>query len=159
MQLEGGRQQYRPMVMALTEKDILLFESVPWSRESWSMPLFTHPLLATRYLQQTVWGCLRVGEEDSNLKMLTFLLLFFPTRERLCLGSCVGPGGGGGGRCFCLSSEASQTFFILAGRVFIHCEVVSHYSTRMRHKTVVFENVKVKVGFYCFSAFVKTGFI
>ncbi|XP_053174593.1 beta-2-syntrophin isoform X2 [Scomber japonicus] len=48
VQLEGGRQQYRPVVMALTEKDILLFESVPWSRESWSMPLLTHPLLATR---------------------------------------------------------------------------------------------------------------
>uniref|UniRef100_A0A669CDN0 Beta-2-syntrophin n=1 Tax=Oreochromis niloticus TaxID=8128 RepID=A0A669CDN0_ORENI len=47
-QLEGGRQQYRPVVMALTEKDILLFESVPWSRESWSMPVLTHPLLATR---------------------------------------------------------------------------------------------------------------
>ncbi|XP_026167457.1 beta-2-syntrophin [Mastacembelus armatus] len=48
VQLEGGRQQYRPVVMALTEKDILLFESVPWNRESWSMPLLTHPLLATR---------------------------------------------------------------------------------------------------------------
>ncbi|XP_054632374.1 beta-2-syntrophin [Dunckerocampus dactyliophorus] len=48
VQLEGGRQQYRPVVLALTEKDILLFESVPWSRESWSMPLLTHPLLATR---------------------------------------------------------------------------------------------------------------
>ncbi|XP_075931730.1 beta-2-syntrophin [Anarhichas minor] len=48
VQLEGGRQQYKPVVMALTEKDILLFESVPWSRESWSMPLLTHPLLATR---------------------------------------------------------------------------------------------------------------
>ncbi|KAM9816510.1 beta-2-syntrophin isoform 1-T2 [Syngnathus typhle] len=48
VQLEGGRQQYRPVVMALTEKDILLFESVPWGRESWAMPLLTHPLLATR---------------------------------------------------------------------------------------------------------------
>uniref|UniRef100_A0A1A8M811 Beta-2-syntrophin n=3 Tax=Nothobranchius TaxID=28779 RepID=A0A1A8M811_9TELE len=48
IQLEGGRQQFRPLVMALTEKDILLFESVPWSRESWSMPVLTHPLLATR---------------------------------------------------------------------------------------------------------------
>ncbi|KAG8012878.1 Beta-2-syntrophin, partial [Nibea albiflora] len=47
-QLEGGRQQYKPIVMALTEKDILLFESLPWSRESWSIPLLTHPLLATR---------------------------------------------------------------------------------------------------------------
>ncbi|KAM8892025.1 beta-2-syntrophin [Spinachia spinachia] len=48
VQLEGGRQQYKPVVMALTEKDILLFESVPWSRECWSVPLLTHPLLATR---------------------------------------------------------------------------------------------------------------
>ncbi|KAG7281537.1 hypothetical protein CRUP_007571 [Coryphaenoides rupestris] len=48
VQLEGGRQQFRPVVMALTEKDILLFESVPWAREAWSMPLLTHPLLATR---------------------------------------------------------------------------------------------------------------
>nr|XP_020442241.1 beta-2-syntrophin [Monopterus albus] len=48
VQLEGGRTQYKPVVMALTEKDILLFESVPWSREAWSVPLLTHPLLATR---------------------------------------------------------------------------------------------------------------
>ncbi|KAK5923007.1 hypothetical protein CgunFtcFv8_000016 [Champsocephalus gunnari] len=48
VQLEGGRQQYKPVVMALTEKDILLFQAVPWSRESWSTPLLTHPLLATR---------------------------------------------------------------------------------------------------------------
>ena len=40
--------QYRPVVMALTEKDILLFDSVPWSREAWSNPLLTHPILATR---------------------------------------------------------------------------------------------------------------
>ncbi|XP_062317210.1 beta-2-syntrophin [Osmerus eperlanus] len=48
VQLDGGRHQFRPVVMALTEKDILLFESVPWSREAWSTPLLTHPLLATR---------------------------------------------------------------------------------------------------------------
>ncbi|XP_077423647.1 beta-2-syntrophin isoform X2 [Vanacampus margaritifer] len=48
VQLEGGRQQHRPVVMALTEKDMLLFESVPWGRESWALPLLTHPLLATR---------------------------------------------------------------------------------------------------------------
>ncbi|CDQ63107.1 unnamed protein product [Oncorhynchus mykiss] len=48
VQLDGGRHQFRPIVMALTEKDILLFESVPWNREAWSTPLLTHPLLATR---------------------------------------------------------------------------------------------------------------
>ncbi|XP_024279166.1 beta-2-syntrophin [Oncorhynchus tshawytscha] len=48
VQLDGGRHQFRPIVMALTEKDILLFESVPWNREAWSTPMLTHPLLATR---------------------------------------------------------------------------------------------------------------
>ncbi|KAJ8281378.1 hypothetical protein GJAV_G00066960 [Gymnothorax javanicus] len=48
VQSEGGRQQFRPIVMALTDKDILLFDSVPWTRESWTTPLLTHPLLATR---------------------------------------------------------------------------------------------------------------
>uniref|UniRef100_A0A667XUI0 Beta-2-syntrophin n=1 Tax=Myripristis murdjan TaxID=586833 RepID=A0A667XUI0_9TELE len=46
--VRSTESQWKPVVMALTEKDILLFESVPWSREAWSMPLLTHPLLATR---------------------------------------------------------------------------------------------------------------
>ncbi|KAG9272093.1 beta-2-syntrophin [Astyanax mexicanus] len=49
--LDGGRLQYRPVIMAITEKDILLFDSVPWTREAWSTPLLTHPLLATRLVQ------------------------------------------------------------------------------------------------------------
>lgn len=48
VQLGGGRQQLRPVVMAMTEKDLLLFQSVPWTREAWALPLLTHPLLATR---------------------------------------------------------------------------------------------------------------
>ncbi|MBN3298182.1 SNTB2 protein, partial [Amia calva] len=48
VKLDGGRHQYRPVVMALTEKDILLYDSMPWSREAWSAPCQTHPLLATR---------------------------------------------------------------------------------------------------------------
>ncbi|XP_053361607.1 beta-2-syntrophin [Clarias gariepinus] len=46
--VDGGRHQYRPVVMAMTEKDILLFDSVPWTRERWSTPLTTHTLLTTR---------------------------------------------------------------------------------------------------------------
>ncbi|KAF4085684.1 hypothetical protein AMELA_G00097520 [Ameiurus melas] len=46
--LEGGRHQYRPVVMAMTEKDILLFDSVPWTLETLSTPLTTHTLLTTR---------------------------------------------------------------------------------------------------------------
>ncbi|XP_028842911.1 beta-2-syntrophin [Denticeps clupeoides] len=48
IQLEAGRVQYRPVVMALTEKDILLFESVPWTREAWSSNVLSQPVLATR---------------------------------------------------------------------------------------------------------------
>ncbi|XP_051979159.1 beta-2-syntrophin [Xyrauchen texanus] len=48
LELDGGRHQYRRVVMALTEKDILLFLSVPWMYESWTAPLLTHPILATR---------------------------------------------------------------------------------------------------------------
>ncbi|XP_042608487.1 beta-2-syntrophin-like [Cyprinus carpio] len=48
LELDGGRHQYRRVVMALTEKDLLLFQSVPWTHESWTSPLLTHPLLATR---------------------------------------------------------------------------------------------------------------
>ncbi len=48
LELDAGRHQYRRVVMALTEKDLLLFQSVPWTYESWTSPLLTHPLLATR---------------------------------------------------------------------------------------------------------------
>ncbi|XP_006641235.2 beta-2-syntrophin [Lepisosteus oculatus] len=48
IKLDGGRHQFRPVVMALTEKDILLYDSVPWTREAWAAPCQSHPLLATR---------------------------------------------------------------------------------------------------------------
>ncbi|MBN3272969.1 SNTB2 protein, partial [Polyodon spathula] len=48
IKLDGGRHQYRPVVMALTEKDILLYDSMPWTREAWASPSLSHPLLATR---------------------------------------------------------------------------------------------------------------
>ncbi|XP_051545415.1 beta-2-syntrophin-like isoform X2 [Myxocyprinus asiaticus] len=48
LELDGQRHQYRRIVMALTEKDILLFQSVPWTYKSWTAPLLTHPILDTR---------------------------------------------------------------------------------------------------------------
>ncbi|MEQ2168491.1 hypothetical protein GOODEAATRI_014984, partial [Goodea atripinnis] len=79
IQLEGGRQQFRPVVMALTEKDILLFESVPWSRESWSMPLLTHPLLATRLFI----GCSKCILIVQNFKLLMAKYFPLPYLSRL----------------------------------------------------------------------------
>ncbi|MGH0123680.1 UNVERIFIED_CONTAM: hypothetical protein FKN15_028911 [Acipenser sinensis] len=51
IKLDGGRHQYKPVVMALTEKDVLLYDSMPWTREAWASPNLSHPLLATRYVK------------------------------------------------------------------------------------------------------------
>ncbi|XP_077452617.1 beta-2-syntrophin isoform X2 [Stigmatopora argus] len=63
VQLEGGQRQHRPVVMAITEKDMMLFESVPWGRELWALPLLTLPLLATRLVHS---GCARGSPAQSS---------------------------------------------------------------------------------------------
>ncbi|XP_043937956.1 beta-2-syntrophin [Protopterus annectens] len=61
---EGGRRQWKPLVMALTEKDILLYESMPWTREAWSNPYLTRPLLATRLVHSgATRGSPSIGSE------------------------------------------------------------------------------------------------
>lgn len=45
---ESTRMDWKPVFMALTEKDMLLYEAAPWSKEDWSAPYLSHPLLATR---------------------------------------------------------------------------------------------------------------
>uniref|UniRef100_A0A8C8S099 Beta-2-syntrophin n=1 Tax=Pelusios castaneus TaxID=367368 RepID=A0A8C8S099_9SAUR len=46
--LDGGRQQWRPILMALTEKDLLLYDCMPWTRDAWASPCHSYPLVATR---------------------------------------------------------------------------------------------------------------
>ncbi|XP_062997526.1 beta-2-syntrophin [Elgaria multicarinata webbii] len=46
--LDGGRQQWRPVLMAVTEKDLLLYDCMPWTRDAWASPCHSYPLLATR---------------------------------------------------------------------------------------------------------------
>ncbi|NWX03571.1 SNTB2 protein, partial [Caloenas nicobarica] len=46
--LDGGRQQWRPVLMAVTEKDLLLYDAVPWTRDAWASPCHSYPLVATR---------------------------------------------------------------------------------------------------------------
>ncbi|XP_025895403.1 beta-2-syntrophin, partial [Nothoprocta perdicaria] len=46
--LDGGRQQWRPVLMALTEKDLLLYDCMPWTRDAWASPCHSYPLVATR---------------------------------------------------------------------------------------------------------------
>nr|XP_056718467.1 beta-2-syntrophin [Euleptes europaea] len=46
--LDGGRQLWRPVLMAVTEKDLLLYDCVPWTRDAWAAPCHSYALLATR---------------------------------------------------------------------------------------------------------------
>ncbi|XP_015262183.1 PREDICTED: beta-2-syntrophin [Gekko japonicus] len=46
--LEGGRQLWRPALVAVTEKDLLLYDCMPWTRDAWAAPCHSYPLLATR---------------------------------------------------------------------------------------------------------------
>ncbi|XP_068812043.1 beta-2-syntrophin isoform X2 [Struthio camelus] len=46
--LDGGRQQWRPILMAVTEKDLLLYDCMPWTRDAWASPCHSYPLVATR---------------------------------------------------------------------------------------------------------------
>nr|XP_020643943.1 beta-2-syntrophin [Pogona vitticeps] len=46
--LDGGRQQWRPSLLAVTEKDLLLYDSMPWTRDAWASPCYSYPLVATR---------------------------------------------------------------------------------------------------------------
>ncbi|XP_030637103.1 beta-1-syntrophin isoform X1 [Chanos chanos] len=48
---ENERQCWRPVLAVLTEKDLLLYDSLPRMRESWLRPTHSYPLLATRLVQ------------------------------------------------------------------------------------------------------------
>lgn len=37
------------MLMAVTEKDLLLYDAMPWTRDAWASPCHSYPLVATRY--------------------------------------------------------------------------------------------------------------
>ncbi|NXI36589.1 SNTB2 protein, partial [Galbula dea] len=48
VRLDGGRQQWHPVLMAVTEKDLLLYDGMPWTRDAWASPCHSYPLVATR---------------------------------------------------------------------------------------------------------------
>ena len=45
---DSSHTEWKPVFIALTEKDMLLYVAAPWSRDDWSSPVMSHPLLATR---------------------------------------------------------------------------------------------------------------
>ncbi|XP_031154563.1 beta-1-syntrophin [Sander lucioperca] len=45
---ESEKQCWKPVLVVVTEKDLLLYETLPRGKEAWQSPAHTHPLLATR---------------------------------------------------------------------------------------------------------------
>ncbi|XP_036395184.1 beta-1-syntrophin [Megalops cyprinoides] len=45
---ENEKQRWRPVLVVVTEKDLLLYDSMPRMKEAWFSPTHTYPLLATR---------------------------------------------------------------------------------------------------------------
>uniref|UniRef100_A0A8C2X7K8 Syntrophin, basic 1 n=1 Tax=Cyclopterus lumpus TaxID=8103 RepID=A0A8C2X7K8_CYCLU len=45
---ESEKQSWKPVLMVVTVKDLLLYESLPRGPEAWQSPAHTYPLLATR---------------------------------------------------------------------------------------------------------------
>ncbi|XP_009275531.1 PREDICTED: beta-1-syntrophin [Aptenodytes forsteri] len=43
-----NEKHWKPVLVVLTEKDLLIYESMPRMKEAWFSPLHTYPLLATR---------------------------------------------------------------------------------------------------------------
>uniref|UniRef100_A0A3B4ZHE4 Syntrophin beta 1 n=1 Tax=Stegastes partitus TaxID=144197 RepID=A0A3B4ZHE4_9TELE len=48
LQTESEKQSWKPALVVVTEKDLLLYDSLPRGREAWQSPTHTYPLLATR---------------------------------------------------------------------------------------------------------------
>uniref|UniRef100_A0A3Q3GFD3 Syntrophin, basic 1 n=1 Tax=Labrus bergylta TaxID=56723 RepID=A0A3Q3GFD3_9LABR len=45
---ESEKQSWKPALVVVTEKDLLLYDSLPRGKEAWQSPAHTYPLLATR---------------------------------------------------------------------------------------------------------------
>lgn len=43
-----SEKQWKPALVVLTEKDLLIYDNMPRRKEAWFSPVHTYPLLATR---------------------------------------------------------------------------------------------------------------
>ncbi|KAL5020971.1 hypothetical protein ScPMuIL_000126 [Solemya velum] len=64
---EQGNPTWKPVLMALTDKDMLLYDTAPWTKEEWATPFQSHPLLATRLVH---------SEKHKNLATGTDVMTF-----------------------------------------------------------------------------------
>ncbi|KAM8869177.1 beta-1-syntrophin [Spinachia spinachia] len=75
---ESEKQSWKPVLMVVTEKDLLLYESLPRGKEAWQSPAHHYPLLATRLVHS--------GPERGSPHSGTHTQLFFATRTGTRLG-------------------------------------------------------------------------
>lgn len=45
---DSPKPEWKPVFLALTDKDMLLYDAVAFTLEDWASPFMSHPLLATR---------------------------------------------------------------------------------------------------------------
>ncbi|XP_078339136.1 beta-1-syntrophin-like [Crassostrea virginica] len=64
---EQGSMTWKPVFIALTDKDVLLYDTAPWSKEEWATPFQSHPLLATRLVHSG-----RLSNPASGSDIMTF---------------------------------------------------------------------------------------
>ncbi|XP_048385842.1 beta-1-syntrophin isoform X2 [Stegostoma tigrinum] len=80
---ENEKRQWKPVLVVLTEKDMVIYPSMPRMKESWSSPAHTCPLLATRTINKLprteVWKWFKnslvpiryvMGQTDSECKLV-----------------------------------------------------------------------------------------
>ncbi|XP_074603142.1 syntrophin-like 1 isoform X2 [Brevipalpus obovatus] len=48
VQDQSGKVQNRPVFMAVTSRDVLLYDLVPWTKEAWAVPVHSFSLIHTR---------------------------------------------------------------------------------------------------------------
>ncbi|XP_034031120.1 beta-1-syntrophin [Thalassophryne amazonica] len=48
--MESEKQSWKPMLVVVTEKDLLLYDSLPRGKDAWHSPVHMYPLLATRLI-------------------------------------------------------------------------------------------------------------
>ncbi|KAK1173332.1 beta-1-syntrophin-like [Acipenser oxyrinchus oxyrinchus] len=51
--LEHEKQRWKPVLVVVTEKDLLLYDGMPRMKEAWYSPAHTYPLLATRLVHSS----------------------------------------------------------------------------------------------------------
>ncbi|XP_023234914.1 beta-1-syntrophin-like [Centruroides sculpturatus] len=53
---EGGSVQWRPVFVAITDRDLLFYDLVPWTKEAWAVPVHSFPLVQTRLVHSSSIG-------------------------------------------------------------------------------------------------------